>query len=171
MERTTLALSSTGIGVLLAGSGFALGAGELPGVLLALGAAVLFALGTVLGVSALPLPPIALTAWQVGLGCAPMVVVGLLFEKPRFDALSPAGWASMAYMTAVPMGVCYLSWFAASRRLPPATASTGMLLVPLVGVLSAAPIVGEPIGMREIVALMLTLGGVFLAVRKPGKSN
>lgn len=90
-DLAALALSSTGIGVLLAGSGFALGAGELPGVLLALGAAVLFALGTVLGVSALPLPPIALTAWQVGLGCAPMVVVGLLFEKPRFDALSPAG--------------------------------------------------------------------------------
>src|SRR3954451_17163624 len=52
-DLAALALSSTGIGVLLAGSGFALGAGELPGVLLALGAAVLFALGTVLGVSAI----------------------------------------------------------------------------------------------------------------------
>jgi drug/metabolite transporter (DMT)-like permease len=100
-----------------------------------------------------------------------MVVAGLLFEKPRFDAFSPAGWASMAYMTVVPMGVCYLTWFAASRRLPAAMASTGMLVVPLVGVLSAAPIVGEPIGMRVIVALMLTLGGVFLAVRKPSTSN
>ena len=58
-----------------------------------------------------------------------------------------------------------------SPTLPAATASTGMLLVPLVGVLSAAPIVGEPIGMREIMALMLTLGGVFLAVRKPITSN
>ena len=46
-----------------------------------------------------------------------------------------------------------------------------MLLVPLVGVLSAAPIVGEPIGMREVAALMLTLGGVFLAMRKPSNSN
>ena len=77
----------------------------------------------------------------------------------------------MAYLTAVPMGVCYLSWFAASRRLPAATASTGMLLVPLVGVLSAAPIAGEPIGIREMVALLLTLGGVFLAVRKPSHPN
>jgi drug/metabolite transporter (DMT)-like permease len=160
-DLAALALGLAGVGVLLAGSGFALGTGT----------AVLFALGTVLGVSAIPLPPIALTAWQVGLGCAPMVVAGLLFEKPRFDALSPAGWANMAYMAIVPMGVCYLSWFAASRRLPAATASTGMLLVPLVGVLSAAPIVGEPIGMREVAALLLTLGGVFLAVRKPIHSN
>ena len=170
-DLAALALGLTGIGVLLAGSGLALGGGKLPGVLLALGAAILFALGTVLGVSAIPLPPISLTAWQVGLGCAPMVVAGLLFEKPRLDALSPAGWASMAYMTVVPMGICYLSWFAASRRLPAATASAGMLLVPLVGVLSAAPIVGEPIGMREAAALMLTLGGVFLAVRKPISST
>jgi drug/metabolite transporter (DMT)-like permease len=170
-DLAALALGLTGIGVLLAGFDFALGAGKLPGILLALGAAVLFAFGTVVGVSAILLPPIALTAWQVGLGCLPMVVVGLLFEEPRFAALSPAGWASMAYMTAIPMGVCYLSWFVASRRLPPATASMGMLLVPLVGVISAAPIVGEPIGTREMLALMLTLGGVCLAVRKPRSST
>src|SRR5215213_4736682 len=64
-DLAALALGLTGIGVLLAGSGFALGAGTLPGVLLALGAAALFALGTVLGVSAIPLPPIALTASQI----------------------------------------------------------------------------------------------------------
>src|SRR5215210_9287273 len=96
-DLAALSLGLTGVGVLLAGSGFALGAGKLPGVLLALGAAVLFALGTVLGVSAIPLPPTSLAAWQVGLGCTPMVLAGLLFEKPRFAALSPAGWASMAY--------------------------------------------------------------------------
>jgi drug/metabolite transporter (DMT)-like permease len=78
-----------------------------------------------------------------------------------------AGWAGMAYMTVVPMGLCYLTWFAASRRLAPSTAATGMLLVPLVGVLSAAPIVGESLGLREIAALVLTLAGVFLALRKP----
>src|SRR3954468_14745667 len=38
-----LALGLAGVGVLLAGSGLALGAGKLPGILLALGAAVLFA--------------------------------------------------------------------------------------------------------------------------------
>src|SRR5215217_1227866 len=104
-DLAALALGLTGIGVLLAGFDFALGAGKPPGILLPLGAAVLFALGTVLGVSAIPLPPIALTAWQVGLGCAPMVVAGLLFERPRFGALSPASWAGMAYMALVPMGV------------------------------------------------------------------
>jgi drug/metabolite transporter (DMT)-like permease len=169
-DLAALALGMTGIAVLLAGSDFVLGAGKLPGVGLALGAAVLFAFGTVWGVSAIPLPPVSLTAWQVGLGCAPMVLAGLLFERPRLSALGPAGWASMAYMTVVPMGICYLSWFAASRRLPAQTAATGMLLVPIIGVLSAAPIAGEPLGLRQILALALTLGGVFLAVRKPART-
>jgi drug/metabolite transporter (DMT)-like permease len=148
-----LALGLAGTSVLLAGSGLAFGGGKLPGILLALGAAVLFAFGTVVGVAVIPLPPIALTAWQVGLGCVPMVLVGLLFERPHFEALGPAGWAGMAYMSMVPMGVCYLGWFMASRRLPPALTSTGMLLVPIVGVISAAPLAGEPIGTREMVAL------------------
>jgi drug/metabolite transporter (DMT)-like permease len=161
-----LALGAAGIAVLLSGSGLALGPGKLPGILLALGAAVLFAAGTVTAQASLPLSPLALTAWQVGLGCLPMIAAGLLFEKPDVLALSPLGWASLIYMAAVPMGVCYLGWFAAVKRLDPTTASTGMLLVPVVGVLSAAPILGEPIGPRELAALVLTLAGVALAVRR-----
>jgi drug/metabolite transporter (DMT)-like permease len=69
------------------------------------------------------------------------------------------------------MGICYLGWFAAVKRLPAATASTGMLLVPLIGVLSAAPILGEPLGLREALALALTLSGVALAVQKPSEGS
>ncbi len=87
-------------------------------------------------------------------------------ERPNLSALSATGWAAMAYMTAVPMGLCYLTWFAALRRLPPATASIATLLTPLVGVAAAAPVLGEPLGLREMLALGLTLGGVALALGK-----
>lgn len=161
-----LALGVAGLAVLLGGQVSAVGAAKLPGVLLALGAAILFALGTVLSRSALALPPIASVAWQVGLGCVPMVIAGLLFERPRLDALSAGGWATLAYMTVVPMGLCYVCWFAALRRLPPSTASIGTLLVPLIGVTTAAYFLGEPFGVKEIMALVLTLGGVALALHK-----
>jgi drug/metabolite transporter (DMT)-like permease len=52
------------------------------------------------------------------------------------------------------------------RRLPPAVASMATLLTPLVGVVAAALALGEPLGAREALALALTLGGVFLALRK-----
>jgi drug/metabolite transporter (DMT)-like permease len=105
-------------------------------------------------------------AWQVGLGCLPMAVAGLLSERPNPGALTPVGWAAMTYMAVVSLGLCYLGWFAALRRLPAATASMGTLLSPLIGVAGAALSLGEAIGPREVVAMGLTLSGVALVLRK-----
>jgi drug/metabolite transporter (DMT)-like permease len=161
-----LALGLAGVAILLGGDVPTLGAGKLLGIACALSAAVLFALGAVSSRRSLPLPPIALTAWQVGLGCLPMVALGLAVERPDLAALDAAGFWAMAYMAVFPMGICYLTWFVALRRLPPAAASTSMLLVPLTGMLAAALFLGEPIGARETLAMVFTLGGVVLALWK-----
>lgn len=162
-----LALGFAGVAVLLGAQGFAVGLQKSPGVLLTLAAAVLFAFGTVVWRSPLPLAPLASVAWQVGLGCLPMLAWGILVERPRLQEASASGWLGMAYMTLVPMGVCYLTWFAALRRLPPQTASMATLLVPVVGVVAAAVTLGEPLGAVQWIALALTLGGVTLALRRP----
>jgi drug/metabolite transporter (DMT)-like permease len=95
-----------------------------------------------------------------------MLMLGVAFEQPNYGALTAQGLACLVYMTLVPMGLCYLTWFETLRRLPPTSASTGMLLVPVIGVVSAALILGEPLGWREIAAMALTLGGVTLALHK-----
>jgi drug/metabolite transporter (DMT)-like permease len=165
-EIVALALGLAGIAVLFGDHQSALGGEKLNGVMLALSAAILFALGSVRTKAPLPIAPIAQVAWQVGLGCAPMVVFGLLVERPNFANLSPTGAAVLIYMTLGPMGLCYLTWFAALRRLPAATAALGTLLVPIVGVIAAAVLLGEALGMREVAAAALTLGGVALAIRR-----
>lgn len=165
-DGLALCLGIVGIVILFGGDGFSFTPEKLAGAALALSAAILFALGNILNRTPIPVPPVALVAWQVGLGCLAMLVAGLLFEKPDFPDVSVRGWALMAYMTIIPMGVCYLTWFETLRRLPPATASTGMLLVPIVGVVSAALMVGEPLGLREILAMAFTLGGVALALQR-----
>ncbi|KQW20731.1 multidrug DMT transporter permease [Afipia sp. Root123D2] len=165
-DVAALALGVTGLAILFGGQGLSLGHDKLLGVLLALSSAILFALGNILNRKPIPVPPIALVAWQVGLGCLAMVVLGVAFEKPDYGALSGIGWAVMAYMTIIPMGICYMTWFETLRRLPPATASIGMLIVPPIGVVSAALILGEPLGLREVLAMAITLGGVMLALQK-----
>lgn len=95
-----------------------------------------------------------------------MVLIGIIWEHPQLGGVSATGWLLLAYMTAVPMGLCYLSWFAALRRLRPASASAGTLLTPVIGVFAAAAVLGEPLGARELGALALTLGGVALALRR-----
>lgn len=161
-----LCLGIVGLGILLGGNGLAFGHEKLWGILLAVTAAMLFALGNILNRSPIAVPPIALVAWQVGLGCLVMLLLGLAFEKPDFGAPTATGWAVLAYMTIVPMGICYLAWFETLRRIPPATASTGMLIVPVIGVVSAALILGEPLGVREALAMAFTLGGVMLALQR-----
>jgi len=165
-DVAALVLGVTGLAILFGGQGLSLGHDKLMGVLLALSSAILFALGNILNRKPIPVPPIALVAWQVGLGCLAMVVLGVAFEKPDYGALSGIGWAVMAYMTIIPMGICYMTWFETLRRLPPATASIGMLIVPPIGVVSAALILGEPLGLREVLAMAITLGGVMLALQK-----
>lgn len=165
-DIAALVFGMAGVVLILGSNGFAFGEGKWTGIALALGSAVLFALGNILNRRQLPMPPTVSVAWQVGLGCLAMLVLGIVFERPDYAAISPTGAACLGYMTLVPMGLCYLTWFETLRRLPPAAASTGMLLVPVLGVTSAAMILGEPLGLREVAAMVLTLGGVTLALRK-----
>lgn len=159
-----LGLSITGMVVLMGGPEFT--TAKLPGVLFAFAAAVLFALGTVTARKPLAMPGPAVAAWQVALGCLPMVALGVLLERPNITALSSQGALGLAYMAVGPMALCYLTWFGALRRLPTAVAATSMLIVPVVGTLTAVPLLGETLGLREMVAIALTIGGVALALRR-----
>ncbi|HEY0849217.1 MAG TPA: DMT family transporter [Bradyrhizobium sp.] len=165
-DIAALVLGIAGVALLLGADGFAFTEAKLTGIALALACAILFALGNVLNRAQLPMPPLVVVAWQVGLGCLVMLVLGIAFEHPHLGSITPVGIACFVYMTLVPMGLCYLTWFETLRRLPPTSASTGMLLVPVIGVVSAAFILGEPLGVREVTAMALTLGGVTLALRR-----
>lgn len=166
LRAFALAIAMAGLAILFGADGFEASVDKLPGAALAITATVCVALGTVL-TKRYPfgLPAISLAAWQIGIGCLPIVIAGLVLEAPEFAALSVKGWLLMAYMTFVQFCVCYACWFAALERLPASTASIGGLLIPVVGVLASAATLGEPLGLREVLALTLTLGGVVMAAR------
>lgn len=166
LRAAALAIALTGISVLIGGNGFEASTGKIPGLLCALAGAICVALGTVLTKHfPLAMPPLALAAWQMGIGCLPIAIVGLAVEHPHIATLSGVGWASLLYMTLIQFCVCYVCWFAALERLPAATASIGTLMVPVIGVLASGVMLHEPLGLREFAALAFTLGGVALAMR------
>ncbi len=154
------------LAILFGVSGLDASASKLPGVALALAATIGTSIGTILIKRfPMPLPAISLAAWQLFLGCLVVTAAGLAFEHPHFDDLSTKGWLLFSYMTFVQFCICYVCWFAALKRLPASTAATGTLVVPVVGVIASAIALHEPLGMREIGALVLTLASVMLAVR------
>lgn len=165
LRMLALGLGLAGLGVLF-GGGVDFAAPKLPGLACALGAAFSFALGTVVTKRApLALPPLVTAAWQVGLGCGVLLLIGLVIEPAPGGALSLKAWGAVLYMTCIPLAVCYLTWFAALRRLPAGVAALGTMLAPAVGVLTGAALLGETVGIQQIAGLGLTLTGIVLAVR------
>src|SRR4051795_6655566 len=72
-----LVLAFAGLGSIMGANGLSASRDKLPGILMVLGGAFAFALGTVLA-KKLPirLPPLSAAAWQIGVGCVPIVLVG-----------------------------------------------------------------------------------------------
>ena len=162
-----LALGICGIAVLLGGNGFSTDMDKLPGVVIALAAAMLFALGTVVSKRwPLNMAPIAMTAWQVGIGCVALLGSSFVLEDPHLLEMHWFGWAALSYTAAISLGICYITWFAALRRLEAGTAAIGTLLTPIIGVVASAISLGEPFLLPQFVSLALVVAGIVLAVRQ-----
>jgi drug/metabolite transporter (DMT)-like permease len=162
----SLAMAFAGLAAIMGGNGFAASAAKLPGIIMALGGAIGFAVGTVLAKKLpLNLPPLSAAAWQIGIGCLPVAIVGLFVEKADVAALSNLGWILIVYSTLIQFCVAYVSWFAALARLPASVAAIGTMAVPVIGVIASAVALHEPLGVGQITALAFTLAGVVLATR------
>jgi drug/metabolite transporter (DMT)-like permease len=161
-----LLMALAGLVALMGGSGISASMERLPGIVLALVGAFAFALGTVIAKrKPLSLPPLAAAAWQVGIGCLPVAIAGMIVETTHIEALSPLGWVLLAYSVLMQFCVAYVCWFAALERLPASIAAIGTTLVPVIGVVASAAALGEPLGPGPIAALVFIIAGVMLATR------
>jgi probable blue pigment (indigoidine) exporter len=162
-----LVLGIGGIAILVGGNGLSIDVAKLPGVVIVLTAAMLFALGTVLSKRwRIEMSPIAATAWQVGIGSIPLLGASAILEHPHLFEMPWFGWAALSYTAIVSLGICYLTWFAALRRVEAGTAAIGMLLTPIIGVMASAVALGEPLLFPQLASLALVIAGVTLAVRR-----
>jgi drug/metabolite transporter (DMT)-like permease len=160
-----IALGVGGVVLMVDPRGRVAGPHELLGAALALAAAMLFGLGTVISKRRpLGLPPLTSVAWQAGLGAVPVMLLGMT-ERPDFSAVTPLGWCAIAYIAILPLTVAYVAWFRALRLVAASTAATTVLLSPIVGVIGSTLLLGESLGPLQILALVLTLTGVALAAR------
>lgn len=139
---------------------------KLPGIACGFLAAWIFALATVVAKRhPLHMPPVAGVAWQAAFGALPVVVLAALFEHPHRHRLTPLGFAAFGYIATMPLTIAYLTWFRALRLVPASLAATTVLISPTIGVISSALLLGDPLGPRQLVALVMTLTGVGLAAR------
>ena len=142
VKLVALALCAIGLAILifpLARAGFPFGA------LFALICAWSWAAGTVyLKWAKIRAATLAVAAWQLLFGWFMLAGGTLMFEGlPHLWPLPPHILAWICYNGLIGMGLAYFLWFVVVDRLPATTASLGSLLVPVVGVIGSAWLVGE----------------------------
>ena len=166
LRTLALVMAFAGLAAIMGGNGIAASEAKLPGIIMALIGSIGFAVGTVLSKRwPLHLPPIPGAAWQVGLGCLPVAIVGLAVETSHWSAVTPLGWWLLVYSVLGQFCIAYVCWFAALARLPASVAAIGTMAVPVIGVVTSALALGELLGTGQIAALVFTLAGVALATR------
>lgn len=166
LRTVSLVMAFAGLAAIMGGNGVSASAAKLPGIVMALCGSIGFALGTVLA-KRLPLDmaPIPAAAWQIGLGCFPVMIAGFAIETTHLGQISRLGWWLLVYSTLIQFCIAYVSWFAALARLPASVAAIGTMAVPVIGVVASAIALHEPLGAIQVAALLFTLAGVVLATR------
>ena len=164
-----LALGLGGLALLLLESFAGLGAAPL-GALLVLGAAVSWALGTVLQKRfPVQLPVGPYTAWIMLLGGVPIFAGALLFEDFReLRNVGVTAWLGTAYNVVIAFAFAHWAWIKIATSVPVSVFSISMLLIPVVGVVCGMLFLGERPTWAEYAALGLVLAALFTVLRPGG---
>lgn len=136
------------------------------GAMFMLGAAVSWALGTVLiKRTDWHTHTTVLTGWQLLLGSIPVVIGALVLEPGGVSLEVPArAILALTYIIAFPMIYCHWAYFTLVRIFPASIAAISTLAIPVVGVFSSTLILSEPIGVSEITALLLVVAALSIVV-------
>lgn len=133
------------------------------------GAALMAAAGVAWGAYSLmgrnDADPVAGTARNFLLA-APLALALIL--SPGAKTAEPSGIMLAIVSGAIASGAGYVIWYSALRGLTTMSASVVQLAVPIIAALGGVFVLDEALTVRLAIASVLTLGGIYLAIRKPG---
>ncbi len=165
-----LTLGISGMGLLIGGAFTSVQTSPL-GAALVIGAAMSWALGTVL-MRRFPvtLGTTALTAWQLLVGSLPIVLGALILEWDTWRSVGMGAALGLAYNVLVVSIFCYWAWFRIAASAPAGVAALSTLMIPIVGVFSSMVILGEIPHWRDYAALVLVIAAL-ATVLVPGRPS
>jgi drug/metabolite transporter (DMT)-like permease len=144
--------------------------GKPVGVLLALGAASTWALGTqLLRRTQMPVPTLTISFWMSALTTLVMTALALLLERDQWQAPSDATWGAIVFNAVLVFGFAQAAWFYLARSLPPVASTLSVMMIPVLGVFSGAVWLGEVLHWQDwaAVGLMMVSIAAVLWPKKP----
>ena len=172
VRPTRRALGALGLGLVgvavLVGAGT--GAGHVTGVLIVLGAACAWGLGSVLA-GHLLLPRRALVAAAIEMvtaGVMLLVIAGVRGDAARIDwsGVSAGSWFALLYLIGPGSVLAFTAYGYALAHLPLPTVSTYAYVNPVVAVALGVVLLGERLTASEAVGTVLIVASVVLTLRR-----
>jgi drug/metabolite transporter (DMT)-like permease len=157
------------IGVALL-SGLGGGRVSVTGALTILGAAAMWALGTIMARrGTIPSSAALASGMELLVGGTALLILSAAtgeFSSFRLGAVSAGSWWALAYLTVIGSIVAFSAYGITVRTLPTATVATYAYVNPVVAVLLGALILGEHLTPAMLAGGALIVGAVVLVVRR-----
>ncbi len=157
---------------LLIGDEFAAMEAAPVGAALVLGAAVSWAVGTVL-MRRYPtdLPTTSFTAWQLLIGGVPIMAGALILDWGGWRPIGVGAAIGLAYNMLFVFIFCYWAWYKIATTVPPTIAALSTLMIPVVGLFSGMLILGERPQWQEYAALVLVIAALATVLVPPKQGS
>lgn len=130
------------------------------GAVLLIGAAIIWAFGTI-AIKRWPvdLPIASFVAWQMLLALVPIFIVALTTETSTFNpfALSLAPMLGVLYNMLIAFIFCHWAWTKIALGMPVGVSSLASMMTPVVGVFSGALVLSESPHWQDYAALVLVV--------------
>jgi drug/metabolite transporter (DMT)-like permease len=143
---------------------------SVAGALIVLGAAAMWASGTMVARrGTLPSSPALASGMEMLMGGAVLLILSAAtgeFSSLHLGQVSARSWLALAYLIVIGSIVAFSAYGIANRLLPTATVATYAYVNPVIAVLLGTLILGENLTTMMIIGGVLIVGAVVLVVRR-----
>ena len=148
----------------LEGGGFS--GSDVKGILLALGAAALYASVTLINKRLKDIEPYEKTAYQLFFASLTVLPYTLIAERQPLGAIEPAGWVLILVLGIVHTGLAYALFFSAIPALPAHSVAVGSYIDPVVAVILSATLLSEGFTVFTAIGAVLIIAAALVSELK-----
>ena len=149
-------------------------AGQPLGVLMALVAAAVWALGTQkLRRTTIAASTLTLSFWMTLLAAVVLTMMSVMFERHLWVMPPAKTWGAIVYNGVLIFGFTHAAWFTLARGLPPVASTLSTMMIPVLGVFLGALWLGEVLHWQDWAAVGLmavAISTVLISSGRPAKS-
>ena len=130
--------------------------GQPLGVLMALTAAAVWALGTQkLRATTIAASTLTLSFWMTLMAAVVLTVLCIVFESSQWRLPQARNWVAILYNGVLIFGFTHAAWFTLARGLPPVASTLSTMMIPVLGVFLGALWLGEVLHWQDWAAVAL----------------